>query len=276
MPSVKNQRKNGFSCIQFMGIEYFINPDKSFVDSNHQKAMFSIHIKVIEFITVEKWTVINPLILVFNMSNQIRKLKLIKKPEMSNYTCEKPIIYSSSNQKDTVLSIEFKRQKVFKQDEPLGKLVIPLNWFPSNHIVREWFPFRAASGNPNAPTYSKDLSSGYVLLDVHINYRNALPFMAPFAPLRVLPCWEKPKATTYYEMPIHPLKVVNTPEFQNNSSTSLNKEPSSASNQYYEFQQPRYPVNQMPAPAPPEQNVYIDMQNSQAPAREPIFVPNVY
>ena len=76
--------------------------------------------------------------------------------------------------------ITLRKRRVFRKNETLAYVTLPLCWFPQNKVVREWFPMRTK------------LASAMILLDVHADTKGVQPFEAPFAQLTVLPAWSRP------------------------------------------------------------------------------------
>lgn len=164
--------------------------------------MLTVHIKVIELLTQEKHTSMNPLnifaVCSGALDTKLFKLKIVKGKDDNALKCQKSILYNLPTQNKNFLCLELKRHRVIVADDNLGKLTLPLSWFPTNHVVREWFPFKAAS---------KKVKDAMILLDVHVDARKAAPFMAPFASLRVFPCWNRPTQTINSDFPISPPMV---------------------------------------------------------------------
>lgn len=164
--------------------------------------MLTLNIKIIELLTEEKHTSINPLNIFFfcHGANNTKffKSKITKNKNDNTLTCQKPIFYELMTQNNNDLVLELKRHRVIVSDDALGKLTLPLSWFPTNHVVREWFPFKAAS---------KKIKNAMVLLDIHVDSRKVTPFMAPFATLRVFPCWKRPTQTINSDFPVPPPMV---------------------------------------------------------------------
>lgn len=159
--------------------------------------MPSIHIRIIELLTKEKHSSINSFhVLAHASSNptQVFKLKISKDKYSNVLSGDKPSSMPIFSQINNYLCIDFKRFHLITKDDLIGQLVLPLEWFPTNHIVREWFPIQR----------STDCQVGMILLDVHIDSRNVAPFMAPFATLRVFPMWKKPTFGENCEIPVIP------------------------------------------------------------------------
>lgn len=162
-------------------------------------AMLTLNIKIIELITEEKHTSMNPLNIIFSCTGannaKFNKVKITKDKSENTLKCNKTISYDLATQNNNSLALELKRHRVIVADDSLGKLTLPLSWFPTNHLVREWFPFKAAN---------KKVKNAMVLLDIHLDARRAPPFMAPFANLRVFPCWKRPTQTINSDFPVSP------------------------------------------------------------------------
>jgi hypothetical protein len=90
------------------------------------------------------------------------------------------------SQANEYLSIALKKTYLFHKDKIIGRTHLPLDWFPTNRIVREWFPMTAENDGdgPEAKTM--------ICLDIHIDTRGARKFKAAFSNLRVIPTWIRP------------------------------------------------------------------------------------
>jgi hypothetical protein len=89
---------------------------------------------------------------------------------------------------------------IFGSNRVIGRCVLPLEWFPTNHVLREWFPM-TADGSMTCPN-----PKAHVLLDVHVEHRGVGKFRAAFSTLRVIPSWSKP-ANADVECPAPPQVV---------------------------------------------------------------------
>ncbi|OHT11312.1 hypothetical protein TRFO_19294 [Tritrichomonas foetus] len=167
--------------------------------------MTTLNIKIIELITEEKYTSMNPLQVFINTSSKndrgntsynskITKLKICKSSAGNVLKCDKSIQYEIVTQRNSFINVELKRHRVIIADDSLGNVLLPLEWFPTNHVVREWFPIHNKNTNKDS----------MILLDVHVDRRKVMPFMAPFATLRVLPCWQRPTLTEHNDFPVIP------------------------------------------------------------------------
>lgn len=159
--------------------------------------MPTLNIRIVELLTQEKHTSINSfhvLLHTSNHPNKITKMKITSNKNGNVLHCEKNVSLFIPNQIGNYIYLDLKRYHFVISDDLIGQLVLPLDWFPTNHVVREWFPF-VQSGN---------FMGGMILLDIHVDARNVDPFMAPFTALRVFPCWKRPTLCENSEIPIIP------------------------------------------------------------------------
>ena len=126
-------------------------------------------------------------------------------------TCKKVWQTLTPNQGQDDLIITLKKRCLFSSNKPLAKCALPLNWFPTNKVVRDWFPLQSndPNGDPVGPTY--------VLMDVHIENRGVRRFMTEFSNLRVIPSWSRPNDAEA-DFPAPPQVIVVVP-FHSPSST---------------------------------------------------------
>lgn len=172
--------------------------------------MPTVNIRIIELLTNEKHSAINSfhiLIRANDFPNHVFKLKIYENKYNNILSGDKPSTLLIRRQKNNFLSIDLKRFNLIGKNDLIGQLVLPLEWFPTNHIVREWFPIQKTG----------QFQGGMILLDIHVDSRNALPFMAPFAALRVYPCWKRPTLGENCEIPIVPPIVYLIPSKTPNS-----------------------------------------------------------
>lgn len=159
--------------------------------------MPTINMRVVELLTKEKHSTINSFYILARTNNsqyQCTKMKIISNKYTNILTGEKPSSLFIRAQHNDFLNIDLKRYHFISKDDLIGQVVLPLEWFPTNHMVREWFPIQK----------SGEFQGGMILLDIHIDSRNVQPFMAPFAALRVFPCWERPTFSENSEIPVIP------------------------------------------------------------------------
>lgn len=90
------------------------------------------------------------------------------------------------NQSSESLIFLLMKRIIFGPNRAIGRCSLPLDWFPPNRVVREWFPMTATAGGETGAVKTM------LLLDVHIAERKAKRFKAPFATLRIVPTWIRP------------------------------------------------------------------------------------
>lgn len=171
----------------------------------------TLNIRIVELLSKEKRTSINFLyFLTHTTGNEHKeaKMKITTNKSGKILICEKPIAFNIESQLNNTIYMNFKRHRFIISDDLIGEVVLPLNWFPSNHIVREWFPI---------VTKNNGHSGGMVLLDIHVDCRGADPFMAPFAHLNIRPTWRNPElnenAEVFVNHNLHDGNEINTNNF---------------------------------------------------------------
>jgi hypothetical protein len=141
--------------------------------------------------------------------SKVNKLRLVAETR----TCKKPVRldvqgdalltveshwkFSISSQSAETLSLELRKRCLLRSDKLVGKCILPLAWFPTNHVVREWFPMTLEN-----QTEGLDAKT-MILLDVHVDAQGAKKFKAAFSNLRVIPTWMRP-ADQFSECPAPP------------------------------------------------------------------------
>jgi hypothetical protein len=100
--------------------------------------------------------------------------------------CARHWRFSLPSQMSECLSLTLKKHRFFGANLMVAQCALPLDWFPTNRIVREWFPMTVA------PYQMGTEVPVMILLDIHIDTRAAKAFRAAFANLRVVPNWPKP------------------------------------------------------------------------------------
>lgn len=111
---------------------------------------------------------------------------------------------SIPSQASECLSLTLKKRRIFGANRIIGQCALPLEWFPTNRVVREWFPM-----TDGAYQVGSDVPA-MVYLDVHVENRDAKPFMAAFSNLRVVPDWPRPDQAR--DSPAPPQVVYVLPE----------------------------------------------------------------
>lgn len=192
----------------------------------------TLNIRIVELLTDEKRSSIKYLYFLTHTTenvHKVTKLKITTNKTGNLLICEKFISFNLDSQLNSSIHMEFKRHRFLISDDFIGHIDLPLNWFPSNHIVREWFPIKKNRGGKNG---------GMLLLDVHVDCRGADPFMAPFAPLKVQPTWKRPMLSENAEI------LIDQPDDNRNQNQS-NNIPNAI--QYQSYPAPCfYPVCQLP------------------------------
>ncbi|OHS97478.1 hypothetical protein TRFO_36343 [Tritrichomonas foetus] len=212
-----------------------------------------------------------------------KKLKVMirsSENERTNYTMKidgkyilkgyKPARFNVKSQSSSSIFVDVKRSRFIVKDELIGNVQLPLNWFPINHIVREWYPVKGVSN------VQDDVM---ILLDIHIDNRGALPFMAPFASLRVLPTWTRPLLTENSDFPVIPSIVYIT---MNDYQKTLQPERGTGENPippYVQYSQP-FPQINFPVQSNnintqfPNQQVDVSQPDIPLPTTIPVEVQN--
>jgi len=131
--------------------------------------------------------------------------------------CKDTWRFNTSIHSDDNLNVYLSKKRVFAVDKPIAKCSLPLGWFATNRIVRDWFPLT----EENEPEGRNPIH--WILMDVHINAHQDRAFSANFAPLTVNTTWARP-GDDYVECPVPaPLFVCPAP----------------MGNQMFRYQQPR-------------------------------------
>jgi hypothetical protein len=103
-------------------------------------------------------------------------------PRLQAHRCNSHIELAAGRRYNSILHIEIQTNQLKPQEVARGSL--PLEWFPSDQVVEDWFPLKTIPEYPNGLM---------VLIQIHIVKRFALPpFSAPPGRLLVLPAWDRP------------------------------------------------------------------------------------
>lgn len=189
-----------------------------------------VHIRVIEVKCSETRNRVNYFFVNFYINskpNDVQKLSIdiAQKNSKVLSSCSKSICLDVDNHSQNQLYVQLKRHRMIISDDDIGKVVIPLKWFPRRKVVREWFPLTSAGklrktlmdnindmqnssqnkniaqNNAELPEYNDGSENLMLLLDVHIAKKKDKPFNAPFSSMRVLPSWKKPLLLQGSEFP---------------------------------------------------------------------------
>jgi hypothetical protein len=143
-----------------------------------------VHIQLLELHTDEKNGIVNRLWLFADAScDAARHLRKVKKQHVLQ--CTAPWTFKVPHQANEQINMLLMKRIVFGPNRAIGRCVLPLDWFPTNRVVREWFPM---TFDASAPT---DVTT-WLLLDVHVEDRKIPKFQAAFANLRIIPTWPRP------------------------------------------------------------------------------------
>jgi hypothetical protein len=95
---------------------------------------------------------------------------------------------------DEFIDLTLKDRMYKKSDKALGRCRLPLEWFPQDRVVREWFPMNTETDQGPGPSI-------IMLIDVQVAVKTK-NFRASSANLRVIPGWERPQALeTQFPLP---------------------------------------------------------------------------
>jgi hypothetical protein len=147
--------------------------------------MTTVHVRVTELRTSEPHSFANRLLLLFETRGS-QKPKLGKVSGDSFLNCDGTWTFTIGNQTNEFLSVTLQRRHFFTANDAIAKCVLPLSWFPTNRMVREWFPMVRDSDASGADIRAT------IQIDVHVDTRAADPFMVAFSNLRVIPTWPRP------------------------------------------------------------------------------------
>jgi hypothetical protein len=146
--------------------------------------MPSIHVQVLEVRTDEKTSLMHKLVLYADCSlSSSRQQRKVSKNGV--LYCKQSWTFKIPYQGNGQLNLLLMKRIIFSSSHAIGRCSLPLEWFPTNHVVRDWFPMTLESG---VPTEYKT----WLLLDVHVEDRKVAEFKAPFSNLRVIPTWIRP------------------------------------------------------------------------------------
>jgi hypothetical protein len=121
--------------------------------------------------------------------------------------CSRHWHFSIPSQMSECLSLTLKKRRFFGANRRVAQCALPLDWFPTNRVVREWFPMTLGQYQMGAEV------PVMILMDIHIDTRSAKAFRAAFANLRVVPNWPRPDNGR--NSPAPPQVVYVVPEHDN-------------------------------------------------------------
>jgi hypothetical protein len=147
--------------------------------------MATVFVRVLELRTDESHSRLNKLILFAETSSSKKPLRETVRGD-SFLKCDGFWKFEIPSQSNETLNIVLKKRHIFSRNKTLGRCVLPTTWFPTNRVVREWYPMIEESEPQGSD------SSTMILLDVHIDTKRAKKFKAMFSNLRVIPTWQRP------------------------------------------------------------------------------------
>lgn len=161
--------------------------------------MTDIYVRILDVITNEKESGLNKLLVSIGTSRSRGEKVAIHNTKLLS----KVWFLSTNDQAIDSLAITLEKRCVLSKNKELAKCVMPLDWFPTNKIVRDWFPLQRTSGKSESITT-------YILMDIHLENRKVSRFSVPFSNMRIIPSWNRPKANTVVLAPPQVILVAPT------------------------------------------------------------------
>jgi hypothetical protein len=160
-----------------------------------------VNVRLLEMRTDERRSFVNKLMLDgVTTSNLIPVSHDIDGPGLLR--CKRIWQFAVARQDGECLTLLLVKRIVFAPNRALGRCSLPLDWFASDRLTREWFPLTNTDGGAGL--------KAMLLLDVHIATAPVKPFSAPFSSLRVVPTWARP-VEAYAECPAPPQLIFVVP-----------------------------------------------------------------
>jgi hypothetical protein len=145
--------------------------------------MPDVHLRVLE-VRLESMEVSAKGLMIYSqMTSDPKRVKRDVNGSRLYLHCTKSMKFNVQPTPDNSISFWLVRHAYFGRGKTLGRCAIPLDWFPAERVVREWFPLLETD-----TAFTKTT----LLLDVHITHANAKPFSATFARLNCIPTWPRP------------------------------------------------------------------------------------
>jgi hypothetical protein len=147
--------------------------------------MIKVFVRVLELRTEETHSRLNKLLFIAETRSSQKSVQ--QAVSGTNFlTCSRCWEFSIPSQASETLSLTLEKRRIFSRNKLVGRCVLPMSWFPTHRVVREWFPMV----NDLSPAATD--SSTMVLLDVHVDNQKVKKFKAAFSNLRVIPTWQRP------------------------------------------------------------------------------------
>jgi hypothetical protein len=147
--------------------------------------MPNLFVRVLEVKTVEPCELLHKMF-VFGESSSSKKE--LRSPVVGDrlLKCEGFWTFDLAERADESLTITLQKRNIFSPNKVVGTAIIPLEWFPPNKVVREWFPL-VEDSQPQGTD-----SPNMILLDVHLDSKASKRFKSVYSHLRVIPTWHRP------------------------------------------------------------------------------------
>jgi hypothetical protein len=145
--------------------------------------MPDVHLRVLEVRLSSMEVSAKKLMIYSQMTSDPKRVKRDVRGSRLSLHCSKSMRFHIAATPDNSISFWLVRHACFGRSKTLGRCTIPLDWFPMECVVREWFPLIETDA---------EFTKMMLLLDVHITNASAKPFEATFARLNVIPTWPRP------------------------------------------------------------------------------------
>jgi hypothetical protein len=137
-----------------------------------------VHLRLLELRTEHRSSTVNKLMISAQTTSLASRRPSFRRSKSWNFTVQ--------HQHNENIILTLTKRIIFGPNRVLSRCSLPLEWFPTNCVVREWFPMTAGSSDGYSATKTM------IRLDIHVNDRRAGKFKAAFANLRVIPNWPRP------------------------------------------------------------------------------------
>jgi hypothetical protein len=145
--------------------------------------MPDVHLRVLEVRLPSMEVSAKNLMIYSQLTSDPKRVKRDVRGGRLDLNCAKSMRFHITATPDNSINFWLVKHAYFGRSKTLGRCTIPLDWFPVERVVREWFPLIETDTKFTKTT---------LLLDVHVASANARPFKATFARLNVIPTWPRP------------------------------------------------------------------------------------
>jgi hypothetical protein len=163
--------------------------------------MPALYVRVLEVRTDEQHDFINKLMVTVESESTQKQIRHAVTGRRL-LRCDATWKFKLRAQPNGDIRIALTKRRVIGSDKEIGKCSLPLDWFPINQIVRDWFPLHEEKNEPEGQD-----ARHWLLIDVHVNCRGNRQFSTSFSPLKVLSTWTRPPEP-YAECPVPSTMVV--------------------------------------------------------------------